>query len=442
MNILTKIWKAPGQLWAKALHMIFPSGGSTLLGRLLPRTRFNYAQSTDATLSAPVMACVNWIVRNFPEAPIIVRKRDSEDNWEIDHKHPLTLLMRRPNPFYSGPLLLMALMSDFIMGNGYLRKIRSAGDRVVELWWLPAVLVTPKWPESGEVYISHYEYAPGGTTTPEKIPPEDIVHLRWGLDPANTRLGLSPLKSVLREIFTDDEAANFSASLLRNLGVPGVILSPKEGTMGGNKADLEATKKQFRENFGGDNRGDVLVMSGPTEAHVLSFSPEQMNLRSIRRIPEERISAVLGIPAIVAGLGAGLDRSTFANMKEAREMAYENGLIPLQRIVGAEFTTQLLVDFGAIEGAEVAFDLREVRVLQEDENAKATRVQGLVTGGTIKRSEARAQLGYPIEPGDDIYYVPISVDERRPGEEPATEPGTELSARAGTPALKNGATYP
>ena len=47
-----------------------------------------------------------------------------------------------------------------------------------------------------------------------------------GIDPNNTRKGLSPLASLYREIFTDDEAANMTASLMRNIGVPGVVLSP------------------------------------------------------------------------------------------------------------------------------------------------------------------------------------------------------------------------
>jgi hypothetical protein len=33
------------------------------------------------------------------------------------------------------------------------------------------------------------------------------VHFRFGLDPDDPRKGYSPLKSVLREVFTDDEAA-------------------------------------------------------------------------------------------------------------------------------------------------------------------------------------------------------------------------------------------
>ena len=55
------------------------------------------------------------------------------------------------------------------------------------------------------------------------------MHFRFGLDPENDRKGRSPLAGVLREVFTDDEAANYTASLLRNMGVPGIIVSRRGG---------------------------------------------------------------------------------------------------------------------------------------------------------------------------------------------------------------------
>ena len=107
-----------------------------------------------------------------------------------------------------------------------------------------------------------------------------------------------------------------------------------------------------------------------------------MDLKALRRIPEERVTAVFGLPAIVAGLGAGLDRSTFANFKEAREAAYESNIIPTQRLLGAELKTQLLADFvGETDTWDLEFDLARVRVLQEDEDAKHTRARGDFAAG-------------------------------------------------------------
>ena len=274
---------------------------------LLPRTSYDYQAQVNGWQSAIIMACIRWLQRTFPEAPYMMESIDKDGQWKQDSEHPLLNLLQQPNPYYDGLLLQMATIADFTLdGNAYWLKLRTQAGRIAELWWLPSVTIEPKWPMDGTKFIDYYDYRPG-SATPLKIAPENIVHFRDGFDPDNIRKGMSPLKSLFREVFTDDEAANMTASLLKNMGVPGLVISPGSG--GAGLGDVEATKKWFKENFTGDKRGEPLVMGDITEVKTFGFSPRDMTLKELRRIPEERITAVLGVPAIVAGMGAGLDRS-------------------------------------------------------------------------------------------------------------------------------------
>ena len=239
-------------------------------------------------------------------------------------RHPMLELLRRPNDFYSGANLWKATLIDYYVdGNAYWLKIRDSGSGVRKLWWAPSWTIEPKGTETD--FITHYLYRPGGGEG-WRVAPDDIVHFRVGLDPDDPRKGRAPLKSVLREVFTDDEAANFTASLLRHMGVPGLLVSP-DSDEAPSLSDVEETKAYIAQNFTGDNRGKALVMSGETKGHQFGFSPSELDLKDLRRIPEERVTAVLGVPAMVAGLGAGLDRSTFTNYGEARRAAYEQTII-------------------------------------------------------------------------------------------------------------------
>ena len=164
--------------------------------------------------------------------------------------------------------------------------------------------------------------------------------------------------------------------------------------------DVENTKKFFSERFGGPNRGSTAVMSAKTKVQIISWSPEQMNLKGLRRIPEERISAALGVPAIVAGLGAGLDRSTFANFQEARRHAYESNIIPMQRLIGGEIERSLIPDFisEAIDDPArfmVAFNIANVRVMREDSKAHSERAISEFLAGARTRAETRTGAGSP-----------------------------------------------
>lgn len=401
--------------------MVFAGSGSSGWQVFLNRTRIDYAGAlTDPASNSAVAAVVGWIARNFPDAPVQITQDTAGSPERIKRGQlpsnggtgpgAMLALLRRPNRYMSGILMWRAVVTDlYATGNAYIVKIRAPSGRVIQLWWVPKRFIRPVWPTDGSVFISHYEYTVGGVIY--LLREEDVIHLRDGIDPNNPRLGLSKLASLFREIYTDDEAANFTASLLTNLGVPGVVIAPANTGVATSRTDPEAVKTAFMEKFGGDKRGEPLVLTAPTDVKVLSFSPEQMNLRELRKVPEERISGVLGIAAMVAGLGAGLERSTFTNYGEARKAAYEESCIPLQSLIAADLDVQLLPDFASDaqierEGLETGFDYRNVKALQESIEGIWKRHESSATKGLITRATFKRATGQPVDDGDEVYVIP------------------------------------
>ena len=389
----------------KALSsIIFPRDFS--LSYFLPRTSFDYQREVgEGTQSSVVMAPVFWICRRFAEAKYIIKKDD-----EIQKSHDVLSLLEKPNQFYSGRLLRMAAALSYNLdGNVYFLKIRNKQLKPIELWYIPHWMIEPHFPESSTKYIDYYNYSPQGINIP--VDPSDVIHVRFGIDPYNTRKGMSPLKSLFREIFTDDEAANFSASLLRNMGIPGLIISPGSDNVAATPADVEAIKKKFKEKFGRDCRGEPLIMTTKTDVKQFGFSPGDMDLSKLREIPEERVTAILGVPAAVVGFGTGLQQTKVgATMKELREAAYEDCIIPMQNLFADEINTQLLPDFEEnLDQWKIDFDLSKIRVLQEDENAKAERMRGLVKDAVVTQGEARRELGFEVKPEHNVYLMPFNI---------------------------------
>jgi len=422
--------------------MRFPARSARTPGSLLlPNTSFDYLRAVgDGRSSTVIMAVAHWIARTFPEAPARVQQVNAEGIAKLLLGHPCQQLLDRPNPYYSGINLWNATLLDLVVdGNAYWLKARSALGRPVELWYVPSWMIEPKFPDDGSAFLTHYDYTPDPGKKAIQVPPEDVVHIRQGIDRSNTRKGCSPLKALAREVFTDDEAANFTASLLRNLGIPGVIISPSDPEGEASADDQQEVKEAFMRRFGGDRRGEPLILRTKTDVKVLSFSPSELNLKELRRIPEERVTALLGVPAIVVGLGAGLEASTFANYAEAREAAWESNIAPLQRLVAAELTRGLLLaDFTGDATTEIFFDIRQVRVMQEDINKRSKRMTEEFDGGLITRAEARAELGKSYTDADKVYRIHTNMIEvpADQGAEPLTDDilGSGQSAFGSTPA--------
>jgi len=354
-----------------------------------------------------VMAAVNWLGRVLPEAPLNVVELDDEGMEQIIPGHPAAKLWRRPNLYYSGTTLLKAFAYSWIVsGNPYILKIRNGGSKISELWYVPPHMMRPTWPASGNEFITGYEYKVEGAT--QHFEQEDVIHFRDGIDPMNTRMGLSPVASVLREVYTDNEIADYSALLMKNGAVPPVVISLKEN-VNAFQFDPNDVRDKYLRQTQGDQRGKAWVSGAAVNVEKVGFSPNDLNLAQLRRLPEERLSAVIGIPAIVLGYGAGLDKATYSNARQLVEYATESYLVPLYRYIEEELTTQFLGDFEEdTERNQFRFDLSAIRALSEDQDALYARLSVAYNGGWLKRSEVRELAGYEFDAEDEI-YAPIQA---------------------------------
>jgi HK97 family phage portal protein len=366
-----------------------------------PGTDVNYASEVKNGMhSSVVTSALCWIMRTFPEAPLVVQ-RSVEERWETVAQHDMAKLIRRPNKQYGGRVLWMSTVMDFCFGEAYWLKIRNGEGKVVELWWAPRALITPM-PHQASGALEYYRYQPGQSTS-LKLSPDDVVHFRFGMDPLNILRGFSPLAAVMREVYTDDQAANFTAAILRNLGIIGVIFSPKDGTIP--KDQAEALKAYVQENFTGDKRAQAMMFTGAMTAQLLQYNLQGFDVGPIRDISEERVCAALAIPAAVVGFGTGLQQTKVgATMREMVKLAWQGGIEPNQAIMADELDRSLLPEFQSNGNLFRAhFDTTQVEALSESPTEKTTRVALLVEKNIIKISQAQRELGYPVDASQDKY---------------------------------------
>ena len=380
--------------------------------------------------NSAVFACLSAIATAYPEAPAKVYRETSPGEREHQPEHPLQQLLDHPNPVLPPEHLWHYIQwCKHLGGNAYLRKIRAGsgpGGNVVQLWPISPTRIQPvttKEDAAKGIFISWYAYTFDPSQEPERVPPGDIIHFRLGLDDKDNRIGVSPLARLVREVAGDEEAHKWQESMLSNGGTVGMLIQvPLESSITNEQA--EDMKTRFEERFGGSNRGRTGVLMGGASASPYGFTPEQMDMKMLHRIPEERIAAVLRVPAIIAGLGAGLDRSTYSNFREASEMFAEKTLMPLYAFDAATLNMQLVYEFTTDRRIKVAFDVSDLRAFQEDETEKYKRLDMAVKTGWIRPNEARTDVGLAPDMDDDALKPepPVTViTELEPGEEDEDE---------------------
>lgn len=333
------------------------------------------------------LACISVYTRRFPEPPLRLYK----DEEELD-THPTRILIARPNPLMGeAELWQYTIAYAAIGGNAYWHKVRNNEQQVFQLWPHHVGNIMPV--PGGDNWISHYEYD-AGDGRKQDIPAEDIVHFKWSLpDPQQPWLAVPPIIAAAREVDTDNEATRYLYNLLKNDAVvrTAFVLPADNPTL--DAAQFDRLKGQIESGYTGDKRGRPALLEGGMDVKRLSLDLEEMAFEALHRIPETRIAAAMGVPAMLVGLQAGLERSTYSNMEEAVSDFTRGTLSPLWRSFASEITHDDDLNPGRERGESVAFDLAHVGSLQEDENERWERYGKALDRGAITINEYRAFLG-------------------------------------------------
>ena len=372
--------------------------------------------TTNLSRNSIVVACIRWMQRNISEAPPILQRwlPDAEE-WE-DVLRPITgtpgtrllALLKRPNDCYPGTSLWKSTIEDLVLsGNAYWILTRNGAGAVDTIWWIPSTRIRPVAVEGSPLgRVSYFEMQT--RDGPIRYSIQDVVHFRDGIDPDNPCLGRSGIGSIVQEVLLDEKAAGMATTLMSTAGHGSAIFSPVAG-----KTFTPDAARQLQEayntNFTGSGSGRAMVTQGPIDVRQIAYTPAQLEMQAQRRYPEERISSVIGVNAAVAGLGSGLNSvQVGATLFQYREEAFESTIIPWYRDLQEHLTQQLLPRFGLGDDWRLVFDLKGIRVLQEDEMVRTERVARLVTDGIITVAEGRRALGYPVKPEHEIYLRPVN----------------------------------
>lgn len=374
---------------------------------LLPWKDYKFAQEAGPIWGNSVVAMgVSWLGRRFPrpimrQSVILARPKPGKKAGDYDPlpRSDAVDLWMRPNPNYTRRAMEQAVGLSLVCdGNAYVSKVRNEGNQLSELWWVPHTRIQPLVDGNGVVT----GYALDGRTD-KPIPKEDVIHIREGIDPENPAVGMSAMKAQLRQICTDNEAAVFTAAILKNSGIAGLIFTPKlnGGGRGPNDNDAKSVKEKIKQLFTGANRGEPAVLQGEYDVHSPGFSPEQLALDKLPQNAMAAIAGAIGVPLMVLGLPD--PGKTYSNLEEAIKMAW--GVVTsIQELIAESLRYDLLPEFKVDPKTNVIeYDYSQIQELKESQDSLWSRVGTAYVQGVITRGVAQEILGLDVDPDGDVY---------------------------------------
>lgn len=357
----------------------------------------------DGQQTSILMAPVVWLARTLSRVPIQVLDADGEPQ----DRPEIAGLMRR-NLLYSCAIDLA------LYGDAYAEIERGGMGQPVGMKYLSYTWIEPR-PVNGDV-IDYIRVVRRGTTggvlgVLRFVHAADLVHALQGTDPRTPATGLSPLLMMMADAAGDIEAARTAATVMRNRGVLGTIVSPQPGPQGHHAHIDEARANKIQEridaNYSREKRGKAAVFSQPVAVDHAEVDLDKLAMTAVRGISEERVCAVLGIPASVVGFGAGLRQvKVGATMREQRGLAWDNAVLPTLDLLLEAFTAMLMPEFDA-EGLRFGYMLPPGHVAALDAEVLARTAALGFRSGVMKRSEARTLQNLPSEAADEVYATEL-----------------------------------
>lgn len=351
------------------------------------------------------------------------RYADTKEPVKVGYVGPakkLKKLFARPNPLQTWrQFRSQQKIYQGLFGFCPVLMIRPAGFNdptdVTAMWNLPPQYVkihtTGKYLYAQSVadIIDRFEFVYNNSSS--DLPVNDILLLKeQGVSLKNEIVPDSRLKVLsypISNVAAVYEAANVLVTKRGALG----ILANRDKDQGGTVAMTPAQKKELQDDFQryglSKSQWQVIITNAQLEWQQMAMNPKELMLLEILMDSTRTISDVLGYPFELIGNVKGV---TFANKQQAKQMLYQDTIIP-----EAACDFELYNEFFnvAATGVEIYYGFEHVPVLQENAKEKAdalvansTAAINMYNNGVIHKNRMREMLGEETVAGEDTYKEP------------------------------------
>lgn len=319
------------------------------------------AVSEGYRVSGWVFRAVSMISRNVASVPWHVETKDGE----IVIDHPITQLLRNPNPSFSRQDFFELLSAwQQLSGEAYTKMIFDSNG-VAELWPVSPDRIAPIASKDQYALISAYEIIDekGKKVTSPEYTPENVISFRF-IDPSNPIKGIGPLQVAAKAVDIDVDQQDWNKSAMQNRGIlDGVFTFDR---------DLDPTsyntiKQKIKELFAGKNNArDIGVIGSNAKYQRLSLTPAEMDFITSRKFNREEIFIIFGVPPQLAG---AQESSTYNNFSTSMRIFWELTLIPILDDLN-DTLNHALKDY-IQDGYRIGYDVSGINALKQDQKETA-----------------------------------------------------------------------
>ena len=379
-------------LLQRALNLFPPARGLRSGGGLAVGGRYAVGES-DARYTAVASAFTGYLYRSFNHAQFGT-ERYASGEWRSATLTEWEMIKERPNALNAmSDILVSAAVDAASHGLGLIEMVRSPEGRVGNIWWAPAALTSIEY-EAGGTMLRLYRVGGRPSRGLRDVLPEDMIRIQRGIAMNSPAEGVSPLAAAGDAVGAHQRMLRGMTAVLHN-AARATIVMPVSDQQSWQQEEAEAMAGVFRAEGTGDNTGKTLVT--PHRFDVANVTSDQRMgiFTESATIAEATVGAQFGVPPQVAGLVSGLRYSRAkAELEAAREVVYENVLMPIGREVADGLTRHLLPALG-VAGREwrISVDWSGHPIAAAHKEARLEMMLKLLQAGVVNAQQVAEAAG-------------------------------------------------
>jgi HK97 family phage portal protein len=364
--------------------------------------------ATQPWVAIAVMRLLTWAIR----VPLKVYRREDDDGARTRLRpgdHPLAAAVASPWERGSMAHLIMALLGPLcVHGNGLTDVHEGARGalRFEEVDWRTVVPIRFDNEDPNAEILGWKVHEPKAT---HERSADTVMHLSWW-SPLG-KLGISPLQQLRSTVTADAAAVDWTINNLKQAARPHGVVQMTEEALdldGAKRRELyETSVRDLRAAYGGEQNAGKLPVMPPgfewkTANHTTAVEAALIEQRAVHR---NEAAAMYMLPPPTIGQ---LERATFNNIVELRQMAYTDGLAP--PLVLIEQTINAHVVHGLLREDDVFVEFDMGLILRGDRLKEIRALREGINSAIYKPNEARKALNLPESdaPGADQLYLPTN----------------------------------
>jgi HK97 family phage portal protein len=369
-----------------------------------------------------VFACLTLISGDIAKLRQKLVQRDANGIWSEIESPAFSPVLRKPN-HYQNRIQFWEnwILSKLTRGNTYVLKERDGRNVVTALHILDPDRVRPLIAADGSVFYEVQPDALSGTAAPVNIPSREIIHDRMNAGLYHPLCGVSPLFAAGLAATQGLRIQNNSARFFGNNAQPGGILTAEHLRA----EDGPALTEQWKQNYSGENYGNVAVLAGGLKYVQLSMTAQDAQLIEQLKWSAEVVCGVFHVPPYKLGIGP----APLNNNVQAFNVEYYSQCLQVL-LEAAELCMDEGLGIGEGVGPEpyIGTEFDVDNLLRMDTQAQIAALKDGVSAAIFAPNEARSKVNLKPVKGGDVPFLqeqnwPVTMlAEREMPARPPTQP--------------------